>query len=185
MRYPKDHREKTKALLISSSAKLAKKRGFAASGVDGLSKAAGLTNGAFYKHFSGKSELLQAIAEYELDRSLNVFFAQNHLSGDEWLRETVARYFGAENVDEAELGCVVPSLAPEIARSGVAARRSFDKGIRAIINEVATHTGGKERAWAMISMLVGGVIIARSMGNAAGRQEVLEACASVLTGDVA
>jgi TetR/AcrR family transcriptional repressor of nem operon len=180
VRYPKDQREKTRATLVSSGAKLAKKRGFAASGVDSLAKAAGMTNGAFYKHFRGKNELLQAIAEHELQRSLNLFFVQGHLKGADWLRATVDRYFGAENVEEPDLGCIVPSLATEIARGGIATRRSFDKGMRAIIDEIALHSDGKERAWAMIAMLVGAVVIARGMAQPAGRREVLDACASIL-----
>ena len=69
MRYPKEHKEQARQRLVEGGARLAKKRGFAAAGVDDLAAAAGVTSGSVYKHFGGKSELLAAIIEAELGRS--------------------------------------------------------------------------------------------------------------------
>ena len=58
---------------VRASASLAKQQGFAGSGVDALASAAGLTSGAFYRHFEGKGELLSAIVETELEATRSRF----------------------------------------------------------------------------------------------------------------
>ena len=75
MRYPKEHKEKARQRLVENSGRLAKQRGFAASGVDALAAASGVTSGSFYKHFSGKSDLFAAVVTAELQRSAQRFSA--------------------------------------------------------------------------------------------------------------
>jgi AcrR family transcriptional regulator len=182
MRYPAEQKESTRAKLVSSSARLAKKKGFAASGVDSLTAAAGLSGGGFYKHFTGKAELLRAIVEHELARSFTVFFAGPQVSGKRWLRRTVEQYFGRENVLVPEAGCMLPSLAGEIARSDPATRRSFEGGMRRIVQAVAPQVGGEAAAWAVLAQLVGAVVIARALATPAARQAVFDACGAAIAG---
>ena len=73
MRYSTEHKEGTRQRLLAKTGALVKKKGFAATGVDGLMAAAGLTSGAFYAHFRSKSELLEAIIANELKRSGELF----------------------------------------------------------------------------------------------------------------
>ena len=73
MRYSREHKEQARQRLVEGGARLAKKRGFTAAGVDDLAAASGVTSGAVYKHFGGKSELLAAIIEAELARSAALF----------------------------------------------------------------------------------------------------------------
>ena len=70
MRYPDDHKAQTRDKLLCSSSAIAKRGGFAATGVDGLMKAIGLSGGAFYSHFPSKNDLFSAIVERELSQSL-------------------------------------------------------------------------------------------------------------------
>ena len=65
MRYPATHKQDTRARLLKTTGALAKRQGFAGTGVDGLMAAAGLTSGAFYSHFRSKGELLDAIETVE------------------------------------------------------------------------------------------------------------------------
>lgn len=51
MRYPPGHRQQTRQRLLDRAAVLMKKNGYAATGVDALMQAAGLTGGALYAHF--------------------------------------------------------------------------------------------------------------------------------------
>lgn len=78
MRYAREHKAQTRSKLVQQSAALAMKRGFAASGVDGLARSAGLTSGTFYKHFEDKDALLSAICEAELETARRPFAAVAH-----------------------------------------------------------------------------------------------------------
>ena len=72
MRYSAEHKAQTREKLLLSSGALAKRGGFAGTGVDGLMKAIGLTGGAFYGHFSSKDELVAAIVDPQLGLCLGL-----------------------------------------------------------------------------------------------------------------
>ena len=69
MRYSASHKEQTRQRLIESSGAIAKRGGFATTGVDGLMKAIGLTGGAFYSHFPSKGDLFTEVVRRELSQS--------------------------------------------------------------------------------------------------------------------
>ena len=71
MRYPQNRKAETRQKLIEKAGALAKKEGFATTGVDSLMASVGLTGGAFYSHFDSKSELLVEIINRELINSNN------------------------------------------------------------------------------------------------------------------
>ena len=73
MRYTPEHKDKTRARLLAVGGSVAKKNGFGSTGVDSLMAAVGLTSGAFYAHFRSKAELLEAIVDQELGRSIEWF----------------------------------------------------------------------------------------------------------------
>jgi AcrR family transcriptional regulator len=174
VRYSKEHRAQARQRLVEGGARLAKKRGFAAAGVDDLAAAAGVTSGAVYKHFSGKSELLAAIIESELGRSAARFGAVP--AGDAAkLGEVLAVYLGPEHVDHPELGCALPSLAADVARADVEVRQAFQEGLLAVHAALKPHVQSADAAWALIAQSVGAVMLARAMKDRAMRQKVLNA----------
>jgi len=174
VRYSKEHKDQARQRLVDGGARLAKRRGFAAAGVDDLAAAAGVTSGAVYKHFSGKSALLAAIIEAELGRSAARFAAVP--AGDvKQLDKTLSAYLSTEHVDHPELGCVLPSLAADVARADAEVRKAFEEGLLAVHSALKRHVRSDEAAWALIAQSVGAVMLARAMKDAALRREVLTA----------
>src|SRR6478752_7862978 len=107
MRYHPTHKAAARAKLVRASGSLAKKDGSAGSGVDALSSAAGLTSGAFYRHFADKTELLAAIVETELETTRQRFAAIDADSKDQVLA-AIDTYLGLAHVRRPDLGCVLP-----------------------------------------------------------------------------
>jgi AcrR family transcriptional regulator len=70
MRYQSGYKAEKRKQLLEISGQLAKKNGFAVTGIDGFMKAAGVTSGAFYSHFSSKQDLFKALVENELKDSI-------------------------------------------------------------------------------------------------------------------
>ena len=174
MRYPKEHKEQARQRLVEGGGRLAKKRGFARAGVDDLAAAAGVTSGAVYKHFGGKSELLAAIIEAELGRSAALFAAVP--AGDRAkLDKALAAYLSPEHVDHPELGCALPSLAADVARADSGVRRAFEDGLLAVQASLKHHLRSDDAAWALIAQSVGAVMLARAMQDEAARRKVLAA----------
>ena len=116
MRYSPEQKAESRERLVRASAALAKQEGFAATGIDALAKAADLTSGAFYKHFEGKSELLAAIVESELGAT-RARFAAIDARDEAQVLAAIDAYLSLGHVKHAEAGCLLPTLAAEIARS--------------------------------------------------------------------
>jgi AcrR family transcriptional regulator len=174
MRYAKEHKEQARRRIVEGGARVAKKRGFAAAGVDDLAAASGATSGAVYKHFSGKSELLAAIVEAELARSASRFAAVP--TGDlAKFDEVLAAYLSPEHVDHPELGCVLPSLAADVARADAGVRQAFQEGLLAVHAALKRHVRSDEAAWALIAQSVGAVMLARAMKDEGARRKLLTA----------
>ena len=174
MRYPKEHKQQARQRLVESGGRLAKKRGFAAAGVDELAAAAGVTSGAVYKHFGGKAELLAAIIEAELARSAATFAAVP--PGDvARLDKVLAAYLSPAHVEHPEAGCPLPSLTPEVARAPADVRRAFEEGLLAVHAALKRHVRSGDAAWALVAQSVGAVMLARALPDDACRDKVLAA----------
>jgi AcrR family transcriptional regulator len=175
MRYPKEHKEQTRTRLLKSGGSHAKKHGFVGSGMDSLAAAAGVTTGSLYKHFEGKSDLFAALIRAELERTAQRFSAI--APGDlEAATQALAAYLSLNHVKQPEVGCVLPSLTPEVARADESVRDAFESGVIAIHAIVADRfTGSSEAAWALIVQSVGAVMLCRAMRDETVRHELLGA----------
>lgn len=169
MRYAPGHKEQTRTKLLSTAGSMAKTNGFGATGVDGYMAAAGLTSGAFYAHFPSKAEFLTAIVEHELARSHSAFADKTKAE----FMQAIAFYLSAQHVEHPETGCVLPSLTPEIARSGTAPREAFEETVLKIRDIAKSYVTDESAAWPMVCQLVGAVMIARAMKSDASRQSLL------------
>ena len=170
MRYASNHKQVTRSRLLAATGALAKKQGFAATGVDALTAAAGLTSGAFYSHFGSKKELLEAIIENELNRSLEMFSVDTPAQ----FMATVNTYLSETHVASPESGCAVPALTSEIARAGESTQAVFEQGIVRVKERIFALVQDDAKAWAIISMLVGAVSIARAMPTPQARAPLLK-----------
>lgn len=170
MRYSPDHKEGTRARLIEAAGALVKTKGFAATGVDGLMAAAGLTSGAFYTHFRSKNALLEAIIANELRRSIALFSNQSAAQ----CMAVVDGYLSQAHVAHPESGCAVPSLASEISRSSASTQAVFEDGIVELHAQIQSVVKDDARAWSIIAQLVGAVMVARGMPSEPTRSALLE-----------
>jgi len=170
MRYPTTHKQDTRARLLKTTGALAKRQGFAGTGVDSLMAAAGLTSGAFYSHFRSKSELLEAIVHNELQRSGKLF----HGKSRKQLLRIVEGYLSPAHIEQPETGCAIPALAGEVARANDATRLAFEQGVVALKDSMASATASETEAWSVVAQLVGAVTLARAMPSQALREALLQ-----------
>jgi len=181
MRYPKDHKQRTRARLIEAGGRVFRRRGVDGAGVDALAAEAGLTSGAFYGHFAGKEELLtevirRAVADNEDARERGL----ESLEGNAWVGAMLRRYLSREHWEAVEQGCPIPALVSELPRAGEAPREAFAKGVEELLTRIEAHLGDaprpREQALAGLALAVGGMALARAVGEGRLSREVLEAC---------
>lgn len=177
MRYPPEHKAESRARLVEAGAAVAKRDGFAGTGVDALAEAAGLTSGAFYRHFAGKDALLTAIVERELSETGARFSA---LDGEAQLLFAVDAYLSMAHVRGPEVGCILPTLTAEVARAPAATREAFERSLGEVVAVLAGKVGDRALASAIVSQCVGAVMVARAMASDEARREVLRAARAAI-----
>lgn len=180
MRYGPGHKEQSRERILRAAADLFRRRGIAATGVDAVMAAAGLTPGGFYAHFRSKDALIAAAVATAGARARERWLAPYAaLTGTAWAQSFVEHYLSEEHRDDRATGCFVPSLAAEVARTGPAPRRNFELGLRGFFELVESRTGDADdrgRALGAVALCVGGVLLARVVLDRELSREILEAC---------
>lgn len=175
MRYPAGHKEQKRQQLLQASGALIKESGFAATGVDAIARAAGVTSGAFYSHFASKSDLLTALVQRELQHSTELWAGKLDQSLDQWLAYVMDHYLSLAHVQSAGAGCVLPTLGAEVARADKPVKEVFARELQRGIDALAQRLGSEQLATAVISQMVGALLLARAMPTRQAQQAVLDA----------
>lgn len=175
MRYRPDHKAATRERLLDKAGALAKKQGFASTGVDAMVAEAGLTAGAFYGHFRSKSELLEALIDREMAASMAMFGEADAALADAELAQRIAGYLSVAHVEHPEAGCCLPTLTAEVGRADAAVRDRFEQAIQQMQARLAGRLGGDgDRAWSVLAQAVGAVMLARAMHGKPARKALLD-----------
>jgi len=178
VRYDKGHKEETRQRIIDAAAKRFREDGVASAGVAGLMADAGLTNGAFYAHFDSKEDLLRAALVQAHDKRKEAMQAARARGDDPevWIRA----YLSPRHRDNPGTGCLVSTLAAEIARHPHKTREVFALGVAEFIDLVAAELPGGTAetrlrdATALYAMLVGTLQLARAVGDMELSDQILE-----------
>ena len=76
MRYSKDHKQATRQRILEAAGRRFKQDGIDGAGVAAVMSDAGLTNGAFYAHFTSKEDLVANVLADQLRAQRQSFDAQ-------------------------------------------------------------------------------------------------------------
>jgi len=164
-------KERTRARIIDAASQGFKAYGYNGIGVDGIAKKAGVTSGAFYAHLGSKESAFSQILVTNFDKTMETIpnFQQKH--GQNWVVAFTDYYLGKEHCEDIACGCWMTALTPEITKSTSALQEQYERQITQVIKAIAMGlSGGSEkdkidRAWAMLSTLIGGLNMARAIDN--------------------
>src|SRR3954466_7105061 len=134
MRYGKDHKQATRQRIIEAAGRRLKQDGIDGAGVATVMSDAGLTNGAFYAHFSSKEDLVANVLADQLRAQRQSFDAQpSDLAG---LEAFVRSYLSPEHRDQFADGCPSAALLKEIARRPAATKQVFTDELIGVIDDI-------------------------------------------------
>ena len=165
----------------SSAGRLFRKEGYGGSGIDGLTRAAGVTNGAFYGHFKTKCEAFRTAVVAGLEELRLAVVELKAGRGKRWLKTFVDFYLGPKRTCDIGQSCALPSLSPEVMRADLDTRRAYEAELRRIIDEVATGLSDRatlrrdDTAMALLALLSGGVTMARAVADPALSERIAQA----------
>lgn len=176
MRYPLDHKSETRQRLVNAAGSLAKKNGFATTGVNALMASVNLTGGAFYSHFESKDDLLNEIILKELKRSHKLLTASIEENPVEGLKNFSAYYLSLAHVHHPEFGCALATLSNEVARADNSIKQTYQKSVQDIQQVFANTLQDENAAWATMALNVGAIMLARAMATPEVQQQLLDSC---------
>jgi TetR/AcrR family transcriptional regulator, transcriptional repressor for nem operon len=169
MRYPPKETAAKHERIVKEASRLFRERGFENVSVADVMKAAGLTHGAFYAHFSSKQELQEAAVAY--GQGISADRVRSHGATRKGRRAYADHYLSTRHRDNPGNGCTMAALGQEIARSAPQIKAAFERGLEEILS-----AGGGDRKEAIFqtAALLGGVVLARAVQDPQLSAEVLK-----------
>ncbi len=178
MRYTSEHAEATHARVLDACGRQFREHGFGGIGVEGLSREAGVTSGAFYNHFGSKAGAFAAVVKTGVERLRAgvAYFQRQH--GRDWLAAFAAYYLSPDHRRDVAGGCALPSLSPEVGRAAKPTREAYEAELLKAAELIASGLPGqpgRAAAWPLLALLAGGVMLSRAVDDEAVAQEIADA----------
>ncbi len=150
---------RTRAEIFEHAARLFRLRGYAATNIDDIMLAAGLTRGAFYAHFKSKDELFA-----EVVRAGHGLLAHTRTIGPE---AAITAYLAKDDLAANALGCTLAALPSDVARAPLPARLAYANALYGLIAELSRGRPRKPDADATTAAILslGAVVLARASGD--------------------
>ena len=177
-RYDKVHKQATRQRIIDTAGHRFKQDGIDGSGVATLMADAGLTNGAFYAHFSSKDDLVAHVVADQLDTQAESFRALP--PGRAGLEGFLREYLSPQHRDNPADGCPSAALLDEIARCPAETKHAYTDAAQAILDEIAARLAPEDpqsaraKALGLYTMAVGTLQVSRAVSDPKVADEVLE-----------
>jgi len=180
MRVSKQKAAENREQILAAAARLFRENGIAATGVDMITRRAGLTHGGLYSQFSSKDAVAAAailVASRNSARRLRR--PAERQPAEQGLRKVVRQYLSTSHRDERGRGCVLAALGTDIPRQPRAVREAFTIAVTGAFDLLAGWMPGRaascrqQKAIAAFSAMVGALILARAVSDEALSQQIL------------
>lgn len=174
MKTSKANVELNREKLLQAASEGFRKHGFDGVKVSDVMQGAGLSHGGFYTYFKSKDDLVAQACDQSLKRQAGRLKAAKG-EGKTELKAYIERYLSTTNRDMPEHACLFPSLAAEVARQPAAVREVFSHGVDEYLEALGGLTEGEGRAEAIaiLSSLVGAMVLARAVSDPMLSNEIL------------
>jgi len=173
--------ETTHERIREAAANLIRHRGLVAPSVADVMNAVGHTVGGFYAHWPSRAALF---AEAFADRTrrlwtqlLGTATQPDPTDRAVWI---VRQYLSRAHRDADIEGCLFPSVLEDVAAHGDPYRASLTQELERFADGLARtiapgEADARKRALGLLSLMIGGVALARATGTGALSKEILEA----------
>ncbi|MBI4854747.1 MAG: TetR/AcrR family transcriptional regulator [Acidobacteria bacterium] len=182
MRYSSDYKKQTREKILQSAGRLFREKGYNGVGIDAIMAEVGLTAGGFYAHFDSKEALFsEVIKDILTGKSSALSASLAGKDGEVWLTTLIKSYLSRSHRDNANQGCPLPILTPDITRSSDKTRDTYEKCLDMFFLEISQRMPeaflpSKDRAIALTAQLIGGLMLARAINNEEFSDYVLRVC---------
>jgi TetR/AcrR family transcriptional repressor of nem operon len=183
MRVSRAQAEENRQNVIDVASRLFRQHGYDGIGLKDLMEAAGLTQGAFYKQFASKEDLVAQASARALERATARWSEAAAANPKDPLSAILGFYLSKGHRKEKMEGCPLVALGADAARQSVEVRAGFEAGIREqldFLSHLLSEPGSgsrREKAMSILSTMVGAVTLARIVNDPRLANSILEAAA--------
>jgi TetR/AcrR family transcriptional regulator, transcriptional repressor for nem operon len=172
--------------ILDAASRALRRGGYAGVGVADVMKEAGLTHGGFYAHFASRDALLAGALNHagqESSGALAQRVAARVAEGSSPFRALIELYLSDRHIAAVETGCPVAALGSEMPRQSAelrAASRERVRSLLTLVGSVLPRDAAPGSEFAVTSMMVGALQMARALGDNAEGKAVLAASREAL-----
>lgn len=182
MRVSKQKAAEHRQQIVEAATRLFKEQGIGATGVDSITRRAGMTHGAVYSQFGSKEAIAIESIRLALRGSKQAWLRMAAKKGHKKvLPAIVESYLSRRHRDTPGTGCVVAALGVDISRQPKVVREAFtDEFKRAaefLLELMSSDDSSVTRddALAAFASMVGGLVLARAVNDATLSDRILRA----------
>lgn len=163
--------------ILDESIRLFREHGFAGVSVGQVMKAAGLTHGPFYNHFTSKEALMAECLTRSMQRDIDAY--DRYPASKQGLAQYIGEYLDLQHRDNPAGGCDVSALSSEV-RQYDELQEPFTIQLKGIIRKLAAHFPWRSRRSARgdaihtYAAMVGAIILARAVSDNKFAKEILD-----------
>ncbi len=184
MSYTKEHKQKTRQLIVETARVLFNRHGFAGVTINMVMAEAGLTRGGFYNHFKSKDELFsEAVSSFLMGRGA-IWRAEAGVDVSKPCRETarhmIEGYLSKEHLGDRDGQCPMIALPSDVARANPQVQGAYQDLLLAMTSlfEQSLESGDqpcREKALSVAALCVGGMVLSRTLPDSSLAEEVRQA----------
>jgi TetR/AcrR family transcriptional repressor of nem operon len=182
-RKSKEATARSKTKVLREAAKLFRLKGYDGTSLGDVMKAAGLTVGTFYAHFSSKAGLFKAVLEQGNRTSYETLMPSSarEAEGDDWLRLFLRHYITEKHRDSVGTGCFFPVLASDVSRSSLEAKSVFESALKDMVknkaagNKKRPPSEAEEEILSTLCLGVGALALSRAVASKGFSKRILNA----------
>src|SRR3954464_3002245 len=169
MRYGKDQKQATRQRIVEAAGRRFKRDGIDGAGVAAVMSDAGLTNGAFYGHFTSKEDLVANVLADQLRAQRRSLASQP--SDRAGLEAFIRSYLSPQHRDQCADGCPSAALLDEIARRPAATRQIFTDELMGVVDDIASRLeptdveAARAHALTLFGLMLGTLQLARALSD--------------------
>lgn len=181
MRVSNQQAAKNRERVIEVSSRKFRQSGFDGIGIADLMKSAGMTHGGFYKQFKSKDNLIEEACAAAIEENLQLWRSASVGEDGANLEGLFAAYLSPTHSNARDTGCLLAALGADAPRSTGPVREVFGKAINAysaVLERLLPQAVGRskrQQSLAVLSQMVGALILSRAVEDEAFRRELLGA----------
>lgn len=176
-----DKKSKTRQRILDAARSALVQQGPADPSVSQVMGAAGLTVGGFYAHFDSKDELmLEAFSQLLAERRALLAQLDPALDGTERRALVAAFYLSRKHRDAEVQACPIPNALSEMQRLPDAFRDVLAEHVELMTAQMVDRPEDIDKALADFALMVGGLAVARALGDGELSDRILRAAKSAV-----